>query len=98
MNETIWKFEITPPVMGNTCKVDLPRGAKVVSVNCIGDQMFIWVKFYVDMKDQDFVPHYFEIFGTGHEIHNDMGVDRKYIGTCLMHGGGLVWHVFERMD
>lgn len=98
MNEVIWKFEIVPPVVGEISKVDLPRGAKVISTACIGDQIFLWVKFHVDMKDKEFVPHYFEIFGTGHEIHNDMGINRKFIGTVLMHGGGLVWHIFERMD
>ena len=38
---------------------------------------------------------YFEVFGTGHSIYYDMGIDRKYINTC-QDSLGLVWHIFER--
>ena len=26
---------------------------------------------------------YFEVFGTGHSIYYDMGIDRKYINTNM---------------
>jgi hypothetical protein len=38
-------------------------------------------------------PRTFEIFGTGHPIHEDMGVERAYVGTCFI--GSFVWHVYE---
>lgn len=38
---------------------------------------------------------FIEIFGTGHPVGYDMGVDRKYISTYQLNGGSLVFHVFE---
>jgi len=38
----------------------------------------------------------FELFGTGHKIHTDMGVDRKYLGTYQYQNGEFVGHLFER--
>jgi len=35
----------------------------------------------------------FEIYGTGHEINYDMGVDREYLGTFQERS--LVWHLFK---
>lgn len=40
----------------------------------------------------------FEIFGTGHNIYCDMGIERKFIGTTQALDGRLVWHVFERIS
>ena len=39
-----------------------------------------------------------EIFGTGHPVHCDMGVDRKYISTYQLSGGNYVFHAFERLS
>ena len=36
----------------------------------------------------------FEVYGTGHYLHYDMGMDRKYIGTYHL-DNGLVFHLFE---
>ncbi len=97
MKELIWKFELKVtdrfPI-----RVDLPQTAEILSTGAVGDQMFIWVKFSKEAKDLARVPRYFEVFGTGHDIHCDMGIDRKFIGTAFMHNGSLVWHVFERLD
>ena len=41
---------------------------------------------------------YFELFGTGHEIPSDMGVDRKYVGTYQYQRGEFVGHIFERIN
>jgi hypothetical protein len=109
MKQLIWKFKIDLHKMTNNIfQVDLPQTAEVLSVAAIGDEIFVWVKFDAKAQYLDFVPRFFEVFGTGHEIHCDMGIDRKFIGTALMYGkfigtalmygGGLVWHVFERLD
>lgn len=34
-------------------------------------------------------------FGTGHELPT--GLELSYIGTYLVHGGNLVFHVFEQL-
>ena len=90
--ETIWKFEIKhmEPVM-------VPKGSEVLSVFAVGNIVYTWIKF--DKKFQDITyPKYFEVFGTGHDIPVDMGIDRKFIGTTLMLNGALVWHIFERLE
>lgn len=97
MNEIIKRYEIEP-VVGDIIVVDLPSDSKILSTSSIDDKIFIWVMFQESMMDKDFVSRYFEIFGTGHIIHNDMGIDRKFIGTVLIHGGGLGWHIFERLN
>lgn len=39
-----------------------------------------------------------EIFGAGHEIPVDMGIERKYISTFQMSDGNYVFHAFERIN
>jgi len=38
-----------------------------------------------------------EIFGTGHNLPFDMGIERKYISTYQLSGGNYVFHAFERI-
>jgi hypothetical protein len=90
--ETIWKIKIR-----HMEPVEVPKTSEVLSVAAIGDDIFAWVKFDQKFKDVTY-PMYFEVFGTGHDIPVDMGIDRKFIGTTLMYGGNLVWHIFERTD
>lgn len=93
--ETIWKFEIEPK--DGVVPVGLPTGAEVLSCNAIGDSVYIWAKFNQE-QDPTLEERYFEVFGTGHDIPVDMGIDRKFIGTAFMYNGALVWHVFERIN
>ena len=96
MKELIWKFELRPT--DGIITVELPQAAEVLSASAIGQQMFIWVRFSADVKNLEPVPRYFEVFGTGHEIHCDMGISRQFIGTAFMYKGALVWHIFERLN
>lgn len=96
MKELIWKFELRP--IDGIIKLDLPQDAEILSTGAIGEQMFVWVKFNADVKNQEYVTRYFEVFGTGHEIHCDMGISRQFIGTTFMYNGALVWHIFERLN
>jgi hypothetical protein len=41
---------------------------------------------------------FFELYGTGHSIHEDMGIERKYIGTYQYQRGEFVGHIFERLN
>ena len=93
--ETIWKFEIEPK--DGPIQVMMPEGAEILSTAAIGDKVFVWAKFSTD-EGTESEPRYFEVFGTGHNIHVDMGIDRKFIGTALMYDGSLVWHIFERIN
>jgi hypothetical protein len=88
MTTKIYKYEISPK-----CDLQLPRGALVLSVGCQGDSLFLWAEVQPEAREKE--SRHFVVYGTGHEIPETAGVVRKFIGTAQMHGGSLVWHVFE---
>ena len=92
--ETIWKFEIKPK--NGVIEIMMPKGAEILSTGAIDDSVFVWAKFSTD-EGTESEPRYFEVFGTGHNIPVDMGIDREFIGTAFMYDGSLVWHIFERI-
>ena len=93
---TIHKFELTPregtalvePVM-------MDVAAKYLHVNVQNDRIYLWAEIETDSPQEW---HNFEVFGTGHEMIQDMGVDREYVGTVLVHYGQLVFHVYHRAN
>ena len=90
MEKTIWKFELK--IMDEQL-IHMPKGADLLSVQTQNGIPCMWV--LVD-PNNDTEDRYFEVFGTGHKVHCDMGVEREYVGTFQMHNGGLVFHLFER--
>lgn len=78
--KTIWKYtlEIT-----DIQHVDLPEGAEVLHVDNQNESLCMWA--LVDPKAKPGPMRYFEIFGTGHPIKEDVGVSRKFLGTVIMH-------------
>jgi hypothetical protein len=85
MAATIWKF---PLPIGDVVDVPMPEGARVLTVAAISDAPFLWaiVDPYAPVVDREFV-----IRGTGHPL-GDVGA---YLGTFIVLGGTLVFHVFE---
>lgn len=89
MSKQIWKFEL--PKVHNS-QIDMPHGSEILCVQVQGNSnTCIWA--LVDSAAPKTTRH-FEIYGTGHEISNDMST-RKYIGTFQLSGGSLVFHLFE---
>jgi len=88
MKETIFKYtlEIT-----DNQTIKLPKGYEILTVKMQNGNACIWC--LID-KEREKETVTFEMFGTGHPIHNDMGVSRKYIGTYFL-DNGLVFHLFE---
>lgn len=87
--KTIWKFPLT---LASEQRVVMPTGAKVLSVNEIAGELFIWAE--VKPKNQPSSRRVY-IFGTGHLI--DLctgGKPLEYVGTVLQNYGVLVWHVY----
>ncbi len=84
--KTIWKYKLYP----NT-KLQLSKGAVVLSVGNQRDEIFMWVELDTNAETEE---RYFEAFGTGHEMRTDMGIERKYI--VFLNGGSLVFHIYER--
>lgn len=92
MKKTIWKFTLE---VKDIQTLDMPKGAEILTVQFQETHGQLWalVDPEAEIEERDI-----EIFGTGNPIHCDMGLTRQYIGTYQMHGGNLVWHVFERWN
>ena len=92
MERTIWKY---PLVITDYQLISIPTYGEILSVQVQNNIPCIWA--LVD-PDGEIELRGFEIYGTGHTIQFDMGVDRKYIGTFITHDDNLVWHLFERIN
>lgn len=86
MARTIHKFELTAE---SEFTVEMPRGAKVLSVGVQREVVCLWVLVDTDNPKDE---RTFLIWGTGHSIDSDTGT---YIGTVILQDGAIVWHVFE---
>lgn len=94
--KTIYKYELHPSEIGTgVFPVMMPHDAKYLHVDAQGDQIFIWAE--ID-TESSLLEHHFEVFGTGSEMQVDMGVERKYVGSLMMHNGALVFHVYHRLN
>lgn len=83
--ETIWKF---PLEVADTQYIEVPRGARFLSVNTQRGTPCIWAQVDTD-KPQDSV--LVVIHGTGHNVKKP---DMKFVGTFMLHDGAFVGHVF----
>ena len=89
MKKTIWKFELETT---DKQTLKMPVGAKILTVQTQNEKPCLWALVDPNAEKED---RFIEVFGTGHPIGCDMGVDRKYISTYQLRGGSLVFHVFE---
>jgi len=92
--KAIWKYILD----GKSRQViKMPVNAKILSIQTQHGEACLWA--LVGAEGTEAVEErVFEIFGTGHEIHYDMGVEREFIGTFQLDGGSFVGHVFERIN
>ena len=94
MKKTIWKFE-TP--FDSKFMLRMPKGAEILCVQQDQKTMIpcIWV---LVCPENEIEERSFELYGTGHNIHYDMGIERKYLGTYQYQRGEFVGHLFERIN
>ncbi len=85
----VYKYEITTDD-GDIVTVTMPHGAEPKFFAAQNDNMFVWA--VVDKKAQP-AKHKFRIAGTGHEL--TYSESRNYIGTAMLRGGALVFHLFD---
>jgi len=92
MKKNIYKYTLE---VTDKQRIELYRQSEILSIQEQNGVLCMWV-----LCDVEFVKDVrtFEIFGTGHNIDYDMGVDRKFISTFQMQGGAFVGHVFERLN
>jgi hypothetical protein len=86
--KTIWKFPIETTHVQN---VSMPEGARILSVNTQMDKPCIWAVVETENKPQ---MRTFKTYGTGHGLPEHYAID-VYVGTYLVSGDSLVFHVFE---
>lgn len=91
MKQQIWKFPVEP----QKAKFEMPKGAEILTVQTQNETPCIWALVNPENEKET---RYFEIFGTGHNVPVDMGIERKYINTFQLEGGRLVFHLFERLN
>jgi len=87
--KTIWKYEI---VLGEFI-LSMPTGAHILSMAVQAGRVCMWALVNPDAPT---VPRRFNCVGTGHPIDADeLG---SFVGTCMLAGGGLVFHLFDLGD
>ena len=79
----------------NSTSFEIPKDAEILTVQRQKENACIWVLVNPDDPKES---RHFEIYGTGHSIYFDMGIERKYIGTFQTFDGDFVFHVFERIN
>jgi hypothetical protein len=88
MNKQIWKYVLsTPPIT-----IEIPKDSKILTVQEQFGEICLWVLVNPTAPKEK---RTFEVYGTGHAITYDMGIDRNYISTVQLIGAQLVLHVFE---
>ena len=91
MEKTIYKYTLQTT---DKQTVSLPKDAEILSIQTQFEEPQLWALVSLDNEIEE---RFIEIFGTGHEIHSDMGVERKYISTYQLSGGNYIFHAFERL-
>ena len=92
MKETIYKYVLN---VDDKQQVSIPLDAEILSVQMQGESLCMWALIDTENEPEN---RTFEIFGTGHSIHWEMGVERKFISTFQIPSRGLVFHIFERLN
>jgi hypothetical protein len=97
MKKTIWKFSTVEDGFKESFTIKMPKGAEILSIQTDqkNNHPTIWALVNPEAELEE---RYFELFGTGHEVYCDMGIERKYIGTYQYQRGEFVGHIFERIN
>lgn len=86
----IFKYQIVPEPGATAADVEMPHGARLLSVGAQGDDMVVWA--IVDPQAKAVVRR-FAVYPTGlTEVPAHPG---RFLGTVMFEGGRLVFHVFE---
>ena len=89
MNTTIWKATLRP---ADEQEISVPVGAELLSAREQRDQICVWFKCYPNETREK---RTIRICGTGHEAP-PFGNAWRFLGTVSLHGGDLMFHVFEK--
>lgn len=85
--KTVWKYSLEAT---DKQFITMPRGAQVLSVAEQYDDMSLWALVDTNEVPDDAV--LIVIHGTGHPADDVEGL--RFIGTVILRGGSLVFHVW----
>ncbi len=89
MSKRIWKYQLSVAFQQT---IFIPKGSRILSAHAQNEMICLWMLLDPDRSDSQTETE-IRIFGTGHPIEDESGVDLRFIGTVLI--GQFVWHVFE---
>ena len=85
---TVYKY---PVPLEDEFTLDLPMAAKILTFQTQSNVPCVWALVDPDARPAE---RQFRLAGTGHPI-NEAERDLVYVGTVQLHGGALVFHLFE---
>lgn len=85
----VYKYTLPP---FSAAAIRMQRGARVLHIAGQRDRVCLWalVDPHAEMEERRFV-----VVGTGHEMPPGEPESFRHLGTVLLDGGALVFHVFE---
>lgn len=86
---TVWKFELG---VDDKQTIMMPQGAQLLSIHEQYGRLCMWALVESDAIK---VPREILILGTGHPAKDLTNYD--YVGTAVMCGSSLVWHVWLKI-
>lgn len=92
MEKSIFKYNLETT---DRQTVLMPKGAEILTIQSQHEDAKLWALVDPNAPLEERI---IEIFGTGHPVHCDMGVERKYIATYQLSGGNYVFHAFELLS
>jgi hypothetical protein len=86
MTATIWKFPIP---IDDEFEISMPRDAELLFVDSQNNAGQIWARVVPERERE---PRRFYLRATGYPVD----LDSRHVGSFIIHGGALVFHLFER--
>jgi hypothetical protein len=96
--KTIWKYNtLVNGAFSDRFEIEMPKNATILCVQRDEKTSIpcIWAMVDTDAKMET---RHFELLCTGQKFYQDMGVERKYIGTYQYQRGEFIGHLFERTN
>ena len=91
----VYKYKIVPHTLHRQSVVEVPFLAIIRHVGEQDGELFVWAEVEVAETSTHVLD--IEVFGTGQDIVEDMGVTREFLGTVQM-ANGLVFHIYHRIN
>ena len=91
--KTIYKFAIDST---DFQRIKMPSGSSILCVDVVAEMVFIWAEVDTEAASSERVIHTVATGGPM-PLVSERGPIR-YIGTYQLHGGPLVFHVFEELE